>query len=92
MSPPTRRTGPEARSTISSLPGSPIPPNRTPRAEANTTVDYWVDRIRPTLGRAAAAIVLAGADLIEAKAAVGHGGFGQLLDELDIKPLAGFAA
>ena len=51
-----------------------------------TTVDYWVGRIRPTLGRAAAAMVLAGADLNEAKAAVGHGGFGQLLDELDIEP------
>jgi len=52
----------------------------------NTTVDYWVGRIRPTLGTAAAAMVLAGADLNEAKKAIGHGGFGQLLDELDIEP------
>ena len=52
----------------------------------DTTVDYWVGRIRPSLDRAAEAWIQAGVELFEAKAALPHGQFGALLDELEMTP------
>jgi len=55
-------------------------------ATLNTTVDYWVGRIMPSLDRAAEAWIQAGVDLNEAKAAVGHGQFGRVVAELGMSP------
>ncbi len=51
-----------------------------------TSVDYWVGQIRPRLDRAAEELIAAGAYLVEAKAALPHGQFGALLDELEMTP------
>jgi hypothetical protein len=52
----------------------------------NTSVTVWVARIEPHLRGAAEHIVAAGRELIDAKAALPHGGFGPLLTQLGLTP------
>lgn len=50
----------------------------------NLTVDSWADRIRPHLAGAMESILAAGRELIDAKAALPHGEFGPLLEQLGL--------
>jgi len=51
-----------------------------------TPATTWVERIRPHLVGAVENIIAAGRELTEAKAALPHGAFGPLLDELGLSP------
>ena len=53
-----------------------------PDTPAEPEVAHWAARVRPHLARTAESIIAAGRELIDAKAALPHGQFGPLLDEL----------
>lgn len=50
------------------------------------TVDGWAARVRPHLVAAVGNIVAAGQELTDAKTSLGHGHFGELLNELGLTP------